>query len=158
MVWVGLTWSWLVSSGWDWVSLASVGILVSGSAPAGRPLLGRSLKWCSSSSVQITPFNWPPAPWTGANYSSLSLMLCISALVFQLQWSHFYFFLLLFLFIVIFIITGIDINVHFQFSWSVANVFQRPPAFLWRLKGSFLKDDSQCHWGKITFSLVSFWS
>lgn len=36
-----------------------------------------SLKWCSSSSAQIAPFNWPPAPWTWANYSfSLSFHVC----------------------------------------------------------------------------------
>lgn len=60
------------SSGFDLVRLASVGILVSGSAPAAWLLLSRSLKWRPSSSVQIRTFNWPPAPWTAANYSSPS--------------------------------------------------------------------------------------
>lgn len=39
-----MTLSLYVSAGFDRVSLASVDILVSGSAPAVRPPLGRSLK------------------------------------------------------------------------------------------------------------------
>lgn len=89
--WCDLIWA------FDWVSLASVGSLVSGSAPAARSLLGCSLKWCSSSSVQITPFNWTPVPWPVFNHSSLSLTLCMSAFVFLLQCSHFSFPLHLFL-------------------------------------------------------------
>lgn len=62
-----------MSSGFNYVSLASVGILVSGSAPAVQLLSSRSLKRWSSSSVQFGPFNWPPASRRGANYSSFSL-------------------------------------------------------------------------------------
>lgn len=115
--WVNSVWSksWFMSSDFDWVSLGSVGILVSGSVPAATLLLGHPLKWCSSSSVQIKPFNWPPAPWIGANYSSLSLMLCMSALVFKLHSYFFFSASFLFLYIVIFIITFISIR---KFSFS----------------------------------------
>lgn len=143
MVGVGTALSCWGSSGFDLVSLASVGILVSGSAPAAWLLLSRSLKWRPSSSVQIRTFNWPPAPWTAANYSSPSFpalhcmsFSCIAHTILSLT----------LLFCVHSNTNGLQQN--FCLDGTQKKACERHFLFF------FYKNDFQCHWGKIAFSLV----